>query len=154
MQRYEPDSSSSEEDESSSEEESDDGQSRPSSFTSAPISDKLNSLAEAEFRSEVMASLDRAWSEGHAVENAAVELKTLRMASNVPLRKVRESIIGFLLDKMETGPGETRDKVKKVVERWGSLIDAIGGIDAVETIEILQVCASVIFEAIFAHLSL
>jgi len=143
MQRYEPDSSSSEEEESSSEEEDsdDDTTSRRSSTTtqSAGFASKLNSIAEAEFRSEVIASLERAWAEGHAVDNAAVELKTLRMASNVPLRKVREAIVEFLLDKIETGEGELRDKVRKVVERWGVLIDAIGGVDAVETIEILQV---------------
>lgn len=159
LQEHEPDSSS-----SSSSDDSDletissgvggggggDTGSTRSSVTSATgpsLESKLNSRADAEFTSEVIASLERAWAEGHAVENAAVELKTLRMASNVPLRRVREAIVRFLLEKIvddRNGPnssgGATRDRVQKVIARWGGLIDAIGGVDPVESIEILQVC--------------
>jgi translation initiation factor eIF-2B subunit epsilon len=142
LQRYEPDSSSSEEDDSDDESEDEDEASAHSSTTSTPstaIASKLNSIADEEFQKEVVASLERAWSEGHTVENAAVELKTLRMASNVPLLRVREAIVRFLLDKIECGVGEIRDKIRKIVPRWGALINAIGGVDEVETIEVLQV---------------
>lgn len=100
---------------------------------------KISSLADAEFQSEATASLERAWAEGHAVDNAAVELKTLRMASNVPLGRVREAVISFLMNKIDSGEGELRDKVRQVIGRWGGLITAIGGADAVETIAVLQV---------------
>jgi translation initiation factor eIF-2B subunit epsilon len=74
------------------------------------------------------------------VDNAAVELKTLRMASNVSLPRVREAVVAFLVGKIDGGEGEPRERVRRVMARWGGLITAIGGVDAVETIEILQVC--------------
>lgn len=158
LQLYEPDSSSS----SSSEEDDDDDDdddhdgleagssqddnasvhsSATSSAAAGPsLESKLNSIADAEFTSEVTASLERAWTENHTVENAAVELKTLRMASNVPLRRVREAVVRFLLEKI-VGKEQSgfRERIPRVVGRWGGLIDSIGGSDAVETIEILQV---------------
>lgn len=144
IQRYEPDSSSSEEASSDESDESDleDVASGHSSSTSMPtngFASKISSLADAEFQSEATASLERAWAEGHAVDNAAVELKTLRMASNVPLGRVREAVISFLMNKIDSGEGELRDKVRQVIGRWGGLITAIGGADAVETIAVLQV---------------
>lgn len=119
----------------------------------AGFASKISLLADAEFKSEATASLERAWSEGHAVDNAAVELKTLRMASNVPLGRVREAVIGFLMDKINGGEGEPRDKVRKVIGRWGGLITAIGGVDAVETIATLQVSCQVYNKVQFALMS-
>ena len=99
---------------------------------------------ELEFKVEVTQSLERAFEEGHSVDNAAVELKTLRMASNVPLMRVREAVIAALVDRIrvvspEEGPAKQKAEVEKVVERWGELINKIGGVDGVETISILQV---------------
>jgi len=90
-------------------------------------------------------SLDRAFAEGHSVDNAAVELKTLRMASNVPLRLVREAVVASIVSRIkivEGGPPQ-RQEIAAMISRWGGLINRIGGVDAVETIEILQeYCAS------------
>jgi translation initiation factor eIF-2B subunit epsilon len=102
------------------------------------------SKEELEFKYEVTQSLERAFEEGHSVDNAAVELKTLRMASNVPLVRVREAIIASLVGRMrvvdpEEGPAKQKAEVEKVVERWGELVNKIGGVDGVETISILQV---------------
>ncbi|TFK83474.1 nucleotide-diphospho-sugar transferase [Polyporus arcularius HHB13444] len=100
-----------------------------------------SAAAETEFRSEVAQSLERAFDEGHSVENAAVELKTLRMASNVPLRRVREAVVGAIVDRVPLVPGDAsaqRTEIAKMVRRWGPLIDKIGGVDPVETIEALQ----------------
>jgi translation initiation factor eIF-2B subunit epsilon len=102
------------------------------------------SKEELEFKVEVTQSLERAFEEGHSVDNAAVELKTLRMASNVPLTRVREAIVAALVDRVrvvnpEEGPAKQKAEVEKVVERWGELINKIGGVDGVETISILQV---------------
>ncbi|KAH9946000.1 nucleotide-diphospho-sugar transferase [Epithele typhae] len=112
----------------------------PSASTSA-IHTLSSAAAETEFRSEVAQSLERAFAEGHSVENAAVELKTLRMASNVPLRRVREAVVGAVVDRVALRPDDAaaqRAEIARVVRRWGALIDKIGGVDAVETVEVLQ----------------
>lgn len=115
-----------------------------SSVTSAPPA--LNAAAvsageEEEFQTEVRLSLDRAFSEGHSLENASVELKTLRMASNVPLRRVREAVVAGIVERIPVVEGAAlqRAEIKKWVDRWGDLINLIGGVDGVETVSILQV---------------
>lgn len=114
------------------------------SVSTPATSSKGISKEELEFKLEVTQSLERAFEEGHSVDNAAVELKTLRMASNVPLTRVREAVIGALVDQIRVaspgeGPAKQKAEVENVVERWGELINKIGGVDGVETISILQV---------------
>jgi translation initiation factor eIF-2B subunit epsilon len=80
------------------------------------------------------------------VDNAAVELKTLRMASNVPLRRVREAVVAAIVEKIPIVEGDAAGQKREifgVVKRWGELIDRIGGVDAVETVSVLQVSFSV-----------
>lgn len=100
-----------------------------------------SAAAASEFRAEVTQSLERAFAEGHALDNAAVELKTLRMASNVPLRLVREAVVAAIVEKIPIASeaGAQRGEIVGVVKRWGSLINRIGGVDPVETVEVLQV---------------
>lgn len=101
-----------------------------------------NALAESEFQKEVKLSLERAFAEGHSLDNASVELKTLRMASNVPLSRVREAVVSSIVDRIKIidgGGAPQRQEIANVVTRWGPLINKIGGIDAVETISALQV---------------
>ncbi|EMD38428.1 hypothetical protein CERSUDRAFT_113582 [Gelatoporia subvermispora B] len=120
--------------------------SRTSSQTSAPTPSaaSLHTLQQsaslAEFDAEAAASLERAFAEGHKVDDAAVELKTLRMAANVPLRRVREAVVTALVERVRIvdGAGAQRKEIADLVARWGALIDRIGGIDPVETVEILQ----------------
>ena len=136
--------------ESDAEDNVDDSLSSASSAASISTpagSSKGISKEELEFKAEVIQSLERAFEEGHSVDNAAVELKTLRMASNVPLTRVREAIIAALVDRIrvvspEEGPVKQKTEVENVVERWGELINKIGGVDGVEAISILQVPAS------------
>ena len=99
------------------------------------------SAGEEEFQSEVRLSLDRAFSEGHSLENASVELKTLRMASNVPLRRVREAVVAGIVEGIPLVEGAVpqRAEIKKWVDRWGDLINLIGGVDGVDAVSILQV---------------
>ena len=102
----------------------------------------LPGMAETEFSTEVKQSLERAFTEGHSVDNAAVELKTLRMASNVPLTRVREAVVAAIVEHIplvEGGGAAQRKEISSVIGRWGPLIDRIGGMDAVETVCILQV---------------
>jgi translation initiation factor eIF-2B subunit epsilon len=116
-----------------------------SSITSAPsVPNAATTAVDAddhEFQTEVRLSLDRAFSEGHSLENASVELKTLRMASNVPLRRVREAVVAGIVERITLIEGAVpqRAEIKKWVDRWGDLINLIGGIDGVETVSILQV---------------
>ncbi|KAH6918678.1 translation initiation factor eif-2b [Coprinopsis sp. MPI-PUGE-AT-0042] len=97
--------------------------------------------ADKEFRSEVVQSLERAFAENHSLDNAAVELKTLRMASNVPLSQVKDAVVATLVDKIvvvEEGGVAQRKEVHTVIARWGELINRLGGLDSVETISMLQ----------------
>ncbi|TRM61898.1 nucleotide-diphospho-sugar transferase [Schizophyllum amplum] len=108
------------------------------SQTSLPVVEKA---AEHEFQKEVAQSLERAFAEGHSVDNAAVELKTLRMASNVPLIRVRESVVGAIVERIPIVAGDPagqRRAIAQVIGRWGDLINQIGGMDAVETVTVLQ----------------
>lgn len=111
-----------------------------SDISIAPVN--LGLMADAEFRTEVTQSLERAFAEGHSVDNAAVELKTLRMASNVPLIRVKEAVVAAIVEKIPMVEGDAssqRKEISRVVGRWGELINRIGGVDPVETISVLQV---------------
>ncbi|KAJ7452519.1 nucleotide-diphospho-sugar transferase [Mycena galericulata] len=114
---------------------------------STPSLDVLpaGTMQESEFRIEVAQSLERAFAEGHSVDNAAVELKTLRMASNVPLSRVREAVVSAIVEDIRIVEGALpqRKEISRVIDRWGELINKIGGVDAVETVSVLQMhCAS------------
>jgi translation initiation factor eIF-2B subunit epsilon len=107
------------------------------------VADLADAQALREFSAEVEASLARSFSEDHAVDDAAVELKTLRMASNVPLRRVREAVVAKIVNTIPLVADDLakqRKAIAQVIERWGDLIDQIGGADAVETVQVLQVC--------------
>ena len=99
-------------------------------------------MEDSEFRTEVTQSLERAFAEEHSVDNAAVELKTLRMASNVPLSRVKEAVVSAIVEKIVVVEGDAaaqRKEIASVIGRWGDLINRIGGVDPVETVSILQV---------------
>ncbi|KAH7340806.1 nucleotide-diphospho-sugar transferase [Rhizoctonia solani] len=89
--------------------------------------------AASDFQSECTQSLKRAFDEEHTVDNAAIELKTLRMASNVPLPQVREAVINYIIQKL-SDEDAGRPEVKKVFTRWGALLKQIGGYDEAETL--------------------
>lgn len=78
---------------------------------------------QSDFESECLASLERSFAESHTVDNAAIELKTLRMASNVPLPFVRDLVVPFVL----TRATEDAKGVAEVVKRWGGLIGEVTG---------------------------
>ncbi|KAH0583976.1 hypothetical protein H2248_009559 [Termitomyces sp. 'cryptogamus'] len=136
-------SSSSESDsEDGSDSDTDSGSLTAPSDISLPLNLPAGSpMAESEFQAEVRQSLERAFAEGHSIDNAAVELKTLRMASNVPLTRVREAVVGAIVEKIQIvdgGPIAQRKEISNVVSRWGRLIDRIGGVDPIETVSALQ----------------
>lgn len=90
----------------------------------------------AEFVSEATASLQRALEEGHTVDNASIELKTLRMASNVALSDVRAVTVNVLLGRCK--PGDAR-QVQQLMSRWGQLISLVSSDDEQECIGLIQV---------------
>lgn len=64
------------------------------------------------------------------------------MASNVDLRRVREAVVASIVERIpvvQSEPAVQRREIASLVARWGPLINKIGGIDPVETIEVLQV---------------
>ncbi|CAO1637737.1 unnamed protein product [Sympodiomycopsis kandeliae] len=133
-----------------SDSDSDDGHSIISSAPSQGVSSKLNNLTLEddthyetqaaskrleEFRAEATASVVRAFEEGHTIENASIELKTLRMSTNVPLSEVRQIVIEQILSHTSTlSSAET----EKWLTRWSPLITAISSsADVNEGVEIL-----------------
>ena len=60
----------------------------------------------------------------------------------MPLHKVTELVIGFLVDRIPLNVDSAKQKqeINRLVQRWGPLIPAIGGTDGKETVAYLQVC--------------
>lgn len=75
-----------------------------------------------DFKSECLQSLERSFEEGHTVENASIEIKTLRMASNVGLPTVRSVVVPFILDGCQDAKA-----VGPMLARWGGLIISLNG---------------------------
>lgn len=132
---------SSSSDEGSSDESDEDNNSSGLHYPSSAVTSITQSSGESEFQLEVKYTLERAFTEGHSIENAAVELKTLRMASNVNLSLVREAVIAGILEHtpIVEDTAAQRQAVATVVARWGALIDQIGGVNPSETLAYLQV---------------
>ena len=80
------------------------------------FSDNLN---HEEFYTEAEESLSRAFLENHSIENAMIELKTLRMATNVTFHEVREAILAALMNVIITIPSN----IKKEFSKWGQLLE-------------------------------
>lgn len=81
-----------------------------------------------DFLTEAVHSLDRAFVEGVTVDNALLELKTLRMASNVPQSRLRSTVVSYLCTKASEGDKTSAEAVK-VVKRWAGLIAGLVGED-------------------------
>ena len=71
-----------------------------------------------EFYKEAEESLTRAFLENHSIENATIELKTLRMATNVTFHEIREAIVSAFLDVYLSSPG----KAEAIFKRWHGLL--------------------------------
>ena len=135
---------------SESEDEDDSDTSSPNSWSaygsmSLTLPDGTNSLTYGEkretqerlneFRQEARASLERAFEEKHAPDNAAIELKTLRMASNVPPGEVRRMVVSFLLGRCAVDKAkETAD----LLDHWGPLLQEVAQDDQVEALALIQ----------------
>lgn len=84
--------------------------------------EESSSSKHSEFATECLHSLDRSFAENHTVDNAAIELKTLRMASNVDLGEVRAIAVPYLLRRCNGAANAT-----ETIDRWGGLIANLTG---------------------------
>ncbi|KAF9990465.1 hypothetical protein BGZ75_001645 [Mortierella antarctica] len=102
---------------------------------------------------EIAQTLERAFKDGHTVDIAALELNTLRMASNSNFHEMRKRIIPGVLKNIEAGakPGSGKT-VKEILVRWGPLIGRMihDDADQVDGLFILQrSCAALQAEKTF-----
>ncbi|KAF9288295.1 hypothetical protein BGZ68_000499 [Mortierella alpina] len=102
---------------------------------------------------EIAQTLERAFKDGHSVDIAALELNTLRMASNSNFHEMRKRIIPGVLKNIEAGakPGSGKT-VKEILVRWGPLIGRMihDDADQVDGLFILQrSCAALQAEKTF-----
>ncbi|KAF9199831.1 hypothetical protein BGZ49_010007 [Haplosporangium sp. Z 27] len=98
---------------------------------------------------EIAQTLERAFKENHDVDIAALELNTLRMASNSNFHEMRKRIIPGVLKNIDLGaaPG-TGKTVKEVLTRWGPLIGKMihDEADQVDGLYILQRACAGLYE--------
>ncbi|CAI2198196.1 9998_t:CDS:2, partial [Funneliformis geosporum] len=90
------------------------------------------------FSKEVTQTLERAFSEGHTVEIASLELNTLRMASNTTFHDTRTVVIPTIFDQINTD--KLLSSTKDILSRWGLLIGKLvhSKADQVDALFILQ----------------
>lgn len=111
--------------------------SRASGMTEPPAIAGIGALSsgietnDAAFERECRHSLDRSFEEGHTVENASIELKTLRMATNVTMKRVTGVAVSYMCEQVKggasTAAAQVTASVDKLVERWGGLITSLTG---------------------------
>ncbi|OZJ02026.1 hypothetical protein BZG36_05388, partial [Bifiguratus adelaidae] len=75
----------------------------------------LASIANEDFRREVTASIERALAENHLVDDAAIELNSLRLASNGNYSDIRRILIPLILQEVDMTNGAA--SLKKVLTR-------------------------------------
>lgn len=75
------------------------------------------------FYSEARYSLERAFAEGHSVENAQLELKTLVMGYNSGIDAAREEVVNFFMSKtsIDGGAAKILGDATKIWARWGKM---------------------------------
>ncbi|KAF9174836.1 hypothetical protein BGX21_009133 [Mortierella sp. AD011] len=98
---------------------------------------------------EIAQTLDRAFKEKHDVDIAALELNTLRMASNSNFHEMRKRIIPGVLKHIDlaAAPGSGKT-VKEILARWGPLIGRMihDEADQVDGLFILQRACAGLYE--------
>ncbi|KAF9436032.1 hypothetical protein BGZ76_004990 [Entomortierella beljakovae] len=97
---------------------------------------------------EIAQTLDRAFRENHDIDIAALELNTLRMASNSNFPEMRKRIIPRILNNVDftAAPGSGKT-VKEILVRWGPLIGKMihDEADQVDGLYILQRSCATLF---------
>lgn len=81
-----------------------------------------------EFGREAYQTIKRGVNDNIGVENIALELKTLRMANNADMDRVRVMVVAFFLKQMQIVEGNAakqKEAARQVFGKWGSLITAL-----------------------------
>ena len=113
-----------------------DDETHPRSRRRSSASGHSDIVTHDEFYAEANESLSRAFNENHSIDNATIELKTLRMATNVTSHEVREAIITALMDVYISEPGT---KGRGIIKKWASLLDRFSMEDVDDQIDILLI---------------
>ncbi|GMK58734.1 hypothetical protein CspeluHIS016_0601760 [Cutaneotrichosporon spelunceum] len=76
-----------------------------------------------EFKQECQSSLQRAYAEGHAVQNATLELKTLVMGYDSGIDPAREQVVNFFMSRisLEGGMAQILANGTEIWGRWGDM---------------------------------
>jgi translation initiation factor eIF-2B subunit epsilon len=76
---------------------------------------------DAQFRKEAYDSLDRAWEEGHNIDNALVEYRLLIKGYNADLDVSRKQVVNYLLSKIDllSGVPKILASATSVFNKWG-----------------------------------
>lgn len=76
---------------------------------------------DAQFRKEAYDSLDRAWEEGHNIDNALVEYRLLIKGYNADLDVSRKQVVNYLLAKIDlvSGAAKILASATAVFIKWG-----------------------------------
>ncbi|KAK9462873.1 nucleotide-diphospho-sugar transferase [Lipomyces oligophaga] len=94
------------------------------------------------FLREAQSSVERAISENHDIDIAALELGTLRMAKNAQFHEVRAATIAALMDRITqlSVGGAARQAVETVLNRWAKLFkrQVFDLYDQVDLIQLVQ----------------
>ncbi|CAG8439895.1 7381_t:CDS:10 [Ambispora gerdemannii] len=101
---------------------------------------------DEDFSREVAQTLERAFAEGHTVENTILELKALKMASNATFHDLRTVVIPSVLAQIDIPKflsaiqKEFTSHVEEVLTRWSPLISEVihSPSDQLDALYILQ----------------
>ncbi|KAI9316229.1 nucleotide-diphospho-sugar transferase [Dichotomocladium elegans] len=99
--------------------------------------------SSAEFRKEIAQTLDRSIRENHSVEEAAIEITSLRMSHNGSYDLVREVMIPMLLDSVDVSKNAA-SSIRAMLNKWAALIIKAthGREDQVHVLRLFQIhCA-------------
>lgn len=113
------------------------------SDVSIDLDKPLNARDSSAFDNELRQSLERAFTEGHPIDNLVIELKTMRMSSNVPISDVRNGFLHYLLSQVPLAtspdvPMKERDVViGPLVKRWGGVVTTLAPLDEADMVEVM-----------------
>lgn len=87
---------------------------------------------------EIKLTLERSISDGHSVENAALELNTLKMALNVRFHDIRQVLFPVLLARLD--PDRMHATARAVFTEWAGLVKKFvhNLDDQMDSLEILE----------------
>ncbi|KAG8835800.1 hypothetical protein FRC18_012332 [Serendipita sp. 400] len=106
-----------------------------------------------EFGREAYQTLKRGVDEHLDVDNVALELTTLRMASNADPGRLKVMVVAFMLEQIKIVEGNVAGQKKAamdVVERWGELVASICRGEMIQALwRLQQLCSLSAYQSVF-----